>query len=195
MSRNKIELQVLSLTYSQEQAGAYALLLGEVDGPRKLPVIIGSAEAQAILLEIRGITSPRPLTYQLFASTLEALGVRLLRILIYRAENGLFYSYLYLQSDHSIIRIDSRTSDAVVMAMHLHCPIFIYEDVLDAEKMELDAETLETESGTTNSQDDWAETISRMEEALKEAIEAEEYEKAANLRDMINQFKESNHQD
>ena len=192
MSRNKIELQVLSLTYSQEQAGAYALLLGEVDGPRKLPVIIGSAEAQAILLEIRGITSPRPLTYQLFASTLEALGVRLLRVLIYRAENGLFYSYLYLQSDHSIIRIDSRTSDAVVMAMHLHCPILIYEDVLDAE---LDAETLETESGTTNSQDDRAETINRMEEALKEAIEAEEYEKAANLRDMINQFKESNHQD
>ena len=81
------------------------------------------------------------------------------------------------------------------MAMHLHCPILIYEDVLDAEKMELDAETLETESGTTNSQDDRAETISRMEEALKEAIEAEEYEKAANLRDMINQFKESNHQD
>ena len=184
MSRNKIELQVLSLTYSQEQAGAYALLLGEVDGPRKLPVIIGSAEAQAILLEIRGITSPRPLTYQLFASTLEALGVRLLRVLIYRAENGLF-----------IIRIDSRTSDAVVMAMHLHCPILIYEDVLDAEKMELDDEALETESGTTNSQDDRAETISRMEEALKEAIEAEEYEKAANLRDMINQFKESNHQD
>ena len=135
------------------------------------------------------------LTYQLFASTLEALGVRLLRVLIYRAENGLFYSYLYLQSDHSIIRIDSRTSDAVVMAMHLHCPILIYEDVLDAEKMELDDEALETESETTNSQDDRAETISRMEEALKEAIEAEEYEKAANLRDMINQFKESNHQD
>ena len=84
---------------------------------------------------------------------------------------------------------------AVVMAMHLHCPILIYEDVLDAEKMELDDEALETESGTTNSQDDRAETISRMEEALKEAIEAEEYEKAANLRDMINQFKESNHQD
>lgn len=192
MNRNKIELQVLSLSYSQEQTGVYALLLGEVDGPRKLPVIIGSAEAQAILLEIRGITSPRPLTYQLFAATLEALDVRLLRVLIYRIENGLFYSYLYLQSDRSIIRIDSRTSDAVVMAMRLHCPILIYEDVLEAWKMKPDNGDMPE---TASSRRGKAETINRMEEALQEAIEAEEYEKAANLRDMINQFKETHHQD
>ena len=165
MNRNKVEMRVLSVSYSQEQAGAYALLLGEVDGPRKMPVIIGTAEAQAILLEIRGIRSPRPLTHELFASVLGVLGARLLRVLIYKVENGLFYSYLYLQSGNNIIRVDSRTSDAVAMAMHMQSPILVYEDILNAERMKTDDE------------EEDQPTIDSIKKALDEAIAHEDYEK------------------
>ena len=178
MNRNKVEIRVLSVSYSQEQAGAYALLLGEVDGPRKMPVIIGTAEAQAILIETKGIRPPRPLTHELFASVLDVLGARLLRVLIYKVENGLFYSYLYLQSGNDIIRVDSRTSDAVAMAMRMQSPILVYEDILNAERMKTDDEEEEQP------------TIDSIKKALDEAIAHEEYEKAASLRDMINHLKD-----
>lgn len=188
MNKNKVELQVLSVSYSQEQAGAYALLLGEVNGPRKMPVIIGTAEAQAILLEIRGIRSPRPLTHELFASVLGVLGAHLLRVLIYKVENGLFYSYLYLQSGNNIIRVDSRTSDAVAMAMRMQCPILVYEDILDAERMKTDEEEEEERKPDAK---DRKTTIGSMQKELDKAIEQEDYEKAAALRDMIKHLKDS----
>lgn len=191
MSRNKTELRVLSLSFSQEESGAYALLLGEMDGERQLAVIIGASEAQAILLELKGIRSPRPLSHQLFASVIEALNVRLLRVLIYKVEKGLFYSYLFLQTENSIIRVDARTSDAIAIAMYLQSPIFIYEDLLEREKLNL--ENKKTQSDDTLAKEQ--PPIESIKRALEDAVEAEEYEKAALLRDLINNYNNPNQSD
>lgn len=99
MNKKKIELQVLNISNSQAQAGAYAMVLGEINGMRQLPVIIGSAEAQSMMIEMRGIVPPRPLTHTLFASVLKVLGATLLRVLIYKVDNGVFYSYLYMKTE------------------------------------------------------------------------------------------------
>lgn len=187
MSRNKTELRVLSLSFSQEESGAYALLLGEMDGERQLAVIIGASEAQAILLELKGIRSPRPLSHQLFASVIEALNVRLLRVLIYKVEKGLFYSYLFLQQDNSILRVDARTSDAIAIAMCLQSPIFIYEDLLEREKLNLENKKMQSDDTLAKEQP----PIEIIKKALEEAVEAEEYEKAALLRDLINNYKKT----
>lgn len=191
MSRNKTELRVLSLSFSQEESGAYALLLGEMDGERQLAVIIGASEAQAILLELKGIRSPRPLSHQLFASVIEALNVRLLRVLIYKVEKGLFYSYLFLQAENSIIRVDARTSDAIAIAMYLQSPIFIYEDLLEREKLNL--ENKKTQSDDTLAKEQ--PPIETIKKALEDAVEAEDYEKAALLRDLINNYNNPNQSD
>ena len=191
MKRNKIELRVLNLSFSQEESGAYALLLGEMDGERQLAVIIGTTEAQAILLELRGIRSPRPLSHQLFASVIEALNVRLLRVLIYKVEKGLFYSYLFLQAENSIIRVDARTSDAIAIAMYLQSPIFIYEDLLEREKLNL--ENKKTQSDDTLAKEQ--PPIETIKKALEDAVEAEDYEKAALLRDLINNYNNPNQSD
>lgn len=127
MNKKKIELQVLNISNSQAQAGAYAMVLGEINGMRQLPVIIGSAEAQSMMIEMRGIVPPRPLTHTLFASVLKVLGATLLRVLIYKVDNGVFYSYLYMKTEETILRIDARTSDAVALALRMDAPIFIYD--------------------------------------------------------------------
>lgn len=191
MSRNKTELRVLNLSFSQEESGAYALLLGEMDGERQLAVIIGTTEAQAILLELRGIRSPRPLSHQLFASVIEALNVRLLRVLIYKVEKGLFYSYLFLQAENSIIRVDARTSDAIAIAMYLQSPIFIYEDLLEREKLNLGNKKTQSDDTLAKEQP----PIESIKRALADAVEAEDYEKAALLRDLINNYNNPNQSD
>ena len=129
----KVELQVLNITNSQAQVGAFAMLLGEVDGERQLPIIIGPAEAQATALYLKGIKTPRPLTHDLFTTSLTVLGVSLIRVLIYKAKDSIFYSYVYLKRDEDIIRIDARTSDAIALAVRADCPILIYESILDRE--------------------------------------------------------------
>ena len=115
----------MNISNSQAQAGAYAMVLGEINGMRQLPVIIGSAEAQSMMIEMRGIVPPRPLTHTLFASVLKVLGATLLRVLIYKVDNGVFYSYLYMKTEETILRIDARTSDAVALALRMDAPIFI----------------------------------------------------------------------
>ena len=167
MNKKKIELQVLNISNSQAQAGAYAMVLGEINGMRQLPVIIGSAEAQSMMIEMRGIVPPRPLTHTLFASV------------------------LYMKTEETILRIDARTSDAVALALRMDAPIFIYDDILEAE-------CLKTEHSITPTQqtDDAAadaatqkKTLKQLKEALQNAIDAEDYEQAAQLRDIINQHK------
>lgn len=112
----------MNISNSQAQAGAYAMVLGEINGMRQLPVIIGSAEAQSMMIEMRGIVPPRPLTHTLFASVLKILGATLLRVLIYKVDNGVFYSYLYMKTEETILRIDARTSDAVALALRMDAP-------------------------------------------------------------------------
>ena len=192
----KVELQVLNITNSQAQVGAFAMLLGEVDGERQLPIIIGPAEAQATALYLKGIKTPRPLTHDLFTTSLTVLGVSLIRVLIYKAKDGIFYSYVYLKRAEDIIRIDARTSDAIALAVRADCSILIYESVLDRECLRIpDEERNRSEEtvGDKESMEEEHESSSRsatsktFEQALEQAIKDENYELAAKIRDQINQ--------
>ena len=151
----KIELQVLNISNSQAQVGAYALVLGEVGGERQL---------------------------------LNVLGTKMLRVLIYKAKEGVFYSYIYLQKDEEIIRIDSRTSDAIALAVRADCPIFIYESILEREYIRLDdSDQPDTEQQEEETND--SDNVNSLEQALEQAIKEENYELAARLRDEINRRK------
>ena len=195
-NRKKVELEVLNINNSHTQAGAFALVLLEKDGTRQLPIIVGASEAQAIILELKGITPPRPLTHALFASVLDALGAQLLRVLIYKVESGVYYAYLYLRAGDTIFRIDSRTSDAIILALRMAAPIFIYDDILEAGHIRIsDLEDEEqgkaANSNKTNapSQTEPQEpTLDSLKKALEKAVEKENYEQAAVLRDKINQL-------
>lgn len=200
----KVELKVIDITDSQAQIGAFALLLGEVDGERQLPIIIGPAEAQATALRLKGVITPRPLTHDLFVSTLEILGVNVLRVLIYKAKDGIFYSFIYLKKENEIIRVDSRTSDAVAIAIRANCPIFIYESILEQECLRMsdkegvrfndndddDDDEQGIEEGTEGDFSDNASPTS-LENALEQAIKDENYELAAKIRDQINSNKQN----
>lgn len=195
--KKKVELEVLNITNSQAQAGAYALVLGEVDGQRQLPVIIGAAEAQAMLISLKGIVPPRPLTHNLFASCLEVLGVSMLRALIYRVDNGVFYSYIYMKADDAIIRMDARTSDAVAMALRMKAPIFVYENILEAEQLKTGlAEATGNLAPMGDNPEPYEDeffhkdTLEMLQKALQEAIANENYERAAHIRDEITKRKE-----
>ena len=190
MNKKKIELQVLNISNSQAQAGAYALVLGEAGGERQLPIIIGATEAQAMVIEMKGIVPPRPLTHNLFASVLEVLGVKLMRILIYKVDNGVFYSYLYMKAEETILRIDARTSDAVALALRMNAPIFVYEDILEAECLK-PSRSIDPMEGSEPDKDELLQedTIGILKTALQKAVDEEDYERAAQLRDQINQLK------
>lgn len=192
MDKKKVELKVINITNSQAQVGAFAMLLGEVDGDRQLPIIIGPAEAQATALYLKGIKTPRPLTHDLFITTLMALGASLIRVLIYKAKNGIFYSYIYLKKEEEIIRIDARTSDAIALAVRSDCPILIFESILEQECLHISDEKRVRFEETDEDEDHEEEhstsapfSIS-LEEALQQAIKDENYELAAQIRDQIN---------
>lgn len=184
----KVELQVVNITNSQAQVGAFAMLLGEVGGERQLPIIIGPAEAQATALYLKGVKTPRPLTHDLFTTSLNALGTNLIRVLIYKAKEGIFYSYIYLKKDEEIIRIDARTSDAIALAVRADCPILIYDSILEQECLHMSSKKRTRSEETDNEEEhDLPGATSRtLEEALEQAIKDENYELAARIRDQIN---------
>ncbi|MDE6853668.1 MAG: bifunctional nuclease family protein [Muribaculaceae bacterium] len=129
-SNDRVNLYVLGLSYSQLQSGAYALILAEADGPRRIPVVIGPAEAQSIAIVLEGIRTPRPLTHDLFASFAHAYGIKLTEVFIYRFEDGIFSSEISFSDGKRDITIDSRTSDAIAIALRTRTPIFTTEDIL-----------------------------------------------------------------
>ncbi len=188
----KIELQVINITNSQAQVGAFAMLLGEVNGERQLPIIIGPAEAQATALYLKGIKTPRPLTHDLFMTSLTVMGASLLRVLIYKAKEGIFYSYIYLKKDDEITRIDARTSDAIALAVRADCPILIYNSILEQECLHMSDEKRTRSEDSDNDEEEQENpapsnvTSISLEEELEKAIKAENYELAAKIRDQIN---------
>ncbi|MDR0892132.1 MAG: bifunctional nuclease family protein [Mediterranea sp.] len=189
-----VELQVINITNSQEHAGAFAMLLGDLDGGRQLPIIIGTAEAQAIGLYLKGIEAPRPLTHDLFIATLNLLKIRLVRVLIYEASEGIFYSYIYLEQGTQFVRIDARTSDAVALAVRANCPILINESVLNRECLHFTEDEKDISNEEKQPMDDEEElsdeeTLKTLEELLKQAIIDENYELAANIRDRLKTLK------
>ena len=179
----EIELKIHDMSSTLHPADAYALVLEEVDGGRKLPIIIGRQEAQAIKVMMVKFAPPRPLTHDLFPPLTAHLGVVLKKILIYRAKDGVFYSYLYFDKDGEEIRIDSRTSDAVALALRYKCPMYTTEEIMESEHLHDLGEGKFSVPITSVS-------MQMLEEALQKAIDNEEYEQASHLRDEIRKRKE-----
>ena len=190
----KIKLNVLGISYSQTQSGAYALVLSEVDGERRLPIIIGGFEAQAIVIKLENLNPPRPLTHDLFRNFSELMKADLKEVFIHKLEEGVFYSQLVIKKDGREIIMDSRTSDAVALALRFNCPIFIDEEIMDKAGIvikDTDYEDVEggekhKEKATKASPPGLTElTINELKVKLDEAIKAEDYERAAFIKDEI----------
>ncbi|NDW13217.1 DNA helicase UvrB [Bacteroides sp. 214] len=183
---DKIELRVVSISNSQEQASAFALVLQEVGGNRQLPIIIGPSEAQSIALHLKGIKPPRPLTHDLFATTLDEFNILVEKIHIYRAKDGVFFSYIYFRSDNQAKKIDSRTSDAIGIALRFNAPIYIESSILAEEGFtpseEITNEELVEEDAAAIHKED---QLTNLKLALEKAIQDENYELASVLRDEI----------
>lgn len=193
---DKIRLDINGMSYSQSQSGAYALILGERDGKRRLPIIIGGFEAQAIAIELEKIKTPRPLTHDLFKSFAEAFHIDLTEVVISKFSEGVFYATLICKSGETVHEIDSRTSDAIALAIRFQCPIYTYEDIMAAagismeEETEVDPVQQPVEAKSQEEEKSFAAlTTAELEELLKQAVENEEYEKASKIRDELNKRK------
>ncbi|MBN2165726.1 MAG: bifunctional nuclease family protein [Marinilabiliaceae bacterium] len=189
-SHNKIKLNILGLSYSQTQSGAYALVLAEEDGDRRIPIIIGGVEAQSIAIKLEGLEPPRPLTHDLFFNFANTFNIQVLEVIIYKLEEGIFYSELVCQDGANEIRIDSRTSDAVALALRFNCPIYTYEEIIDKAGIVLEfgkKESSKAKTTTKGSANRYGKkTIEELQDLLEEAISKEDYEKASEIRDEIN---------
>lgn len=189
----KIALDIVALSHSVTQSHNYAVVLGEREGSRRLPIVIGSFEAQAIAVAMERMSPNRPLTHDLFKNTLETFNVDLKEVVINNLLDGIFYARLICLKDGEVIEIDSRTSDALAMAVRFDCPIYTYEFILDAAGVvleETDAQTVE-ESESRRPQKKRGTSLSSysvdaLNKLLTEVLEEEDYERAAEIRDELN---------
>jgi len=180
----EVELKIHDMSSTLYPADAYALVLEEVDGGRKLPIIIGHMEAQAIKVMMVKYLPPRPLTHDLFLTVTRQFGIELKKILIYKAKDGVFYSYLYYDKDGEEYKIDSRTSDAIALALRYKCPMYTTEDIMETEHLHDLGEGKFSVPITSVS-------IELLEDALQKAIDKEDYETASQIRDEIRKRKEN----
>ena len=191
----RIKLKVMGISYSQTQSGAYALLLIEENGNRRIPIIIGGFEAQAIVIKLENLEPPRPLTHDLFKKLADQFNIAVMEVMIYKLEEGVFFSRLVCNNGEKEYSIDSRTSDAVAIALRFDCPIYISEDIL--EKAQLTNSPSETELTSATDNENKYESSSKYgtfsdEELYKmidDAVKTEDYEKAAAIRDEIDKRK------
>jgi bifunctional DNase/RNase len=188
----RIKLKVMGISYSQTQSGAYALLLIEEKGDRRIPIIIGGFEAQAIVIKLENLEPPRPLTHDLIKTFADLFSITISEVMIHKLEEGVFYSQLICNNGEKEYTIDSRTSDAVAIALRFGCPIYIKEDIL--EKAQLTNNPSDTEfSGTNENEEPDAKYGTHTDEELykmiDEAVKKEDYEKAAAIRDEIEKRK------
>lgn len=195
---NKIELQVMAISRSVTQSANYAVVLGELSGPRRLPVIIGSTEAQAIAIAIEGMQGQRPLTHDLFKNTLETLRTELREVIISDLREGIFFARLVLDRDGEIIEVDSRTSDALALATRFECPIYTYENILESAGIVLEgdeeaekADNLEMADRQPEKKKDTLSSfnVGELNHMLEEVLSQENYERAAEIRDELNRRK------
>jgi hypothetical protein len=192
----RVKLKVLGISYSQTQSGAYALILVEEDGERRVPIIIGGFEAQAIVIKLENLDPPRPLTHDLFRSFAAEYNIKVIEVMIYKLEEGVFYSRLLCNNGEKEISIDSRTSDAVALALRFGCPIYITEEIL--EKAGITITPAEADTSADTDTDNLFETgNSRFEnysdeelfKMIDEAVRTEDYERAASIRDELDKRK------
>lgn len=191
----KIKLEILGISYSQSQSGAYALILGETGEKRRLPIIIGSFEAQAIAIELENMKPSRPLTHDLFKNFAETFNIIINEVVIYKFSEGIFFAKLMCFDGDKEIEIDSRTSDAVALAVRFKCPIYTYESILKAAGIVLQDEAKETAPEDINEQKEPSDgefsqmNLKELKEMLSKAVSEEAYEKASKIRDEINRRK------
>jgi len=200
-SMKKIKLDIVGLSYSQTQSGAYALVLGEVSGRRRLPIIIGSFEAQAIAIEIEKMVPSRPLTHDLFKSFAQAYHINIQEIIIYNLVDGIFYSKLICSDGKKVVEIDARTSDAIAMAVRFECPIFTYEFILSSAGIVIEGNDFvylenmndpgEDKVAVTGSGNFASLSVDELKTKLNDALAEESYEKAAKIRDELNRRRAS----
>ena len=194
---NLIELLINGISYSQTQNGAYALILSEIEGERKLPIVIGTNEAQSIAIAIeKEIKPPRPLTHDLFKNFCERFDIKIKQVIIHKLVDGVFYSSVICERDGIEEIIDSRSSDAIALAIRFEAPIYTYETILekagvviqvekDFDEKSLLQELFSEDDTYIESPDLQEKSTKELEELLKIAIQNENYESAAKIRDEI----------
>lgn len=194
---NKIALEIVGMSYSQSQSGSYALILGETGGKRRLPIIIGGFEAQAIALGLEKLQPSRPMTHDLLKNMLVFYGVEVIEVIIHKFKEGVFHALLVCKQNDEISEIDARTSDAVAIAIRYECPIFTYQHILNEAGITLEdtenptsTNPIEEEEVEEVEENEYSEYIlSELESFLNQAIENEEFEKASLIRDEIQRRK------
>ena len=199
-----VRLNIKGISYSQTQNGAYALILSEVDGDRKLPIVIGAFEAQSIAIALeKEISPPRPLTHDLFKNFADRFHIVIKQVIIHKLVDGVFYSSIICERENTEEIIDARTSDAISLALRFNAPIFTYKNILDKagiylkgthEEKEEDEEesvfvdelVVEDEEGTTTTSSDYRDlSLNELHNLLDKAVAQEDYETAAKVRDEI----------
>jgi len=201
----KVIVKIVGMSYSQSQSGAYALILGVPGQKKRLPIIIGSNEAQSIAIELEEMHPSRPLTHDLFKNFADNFSIVIKEVLISKFEEGVFHSTLVCERDGEIIEMDSRTSDAVALALRFKCPIYVYQKIIDeagimledqpmgddpeANKTELESKPEIKQSISTRDYSSYL--VEELHEMLKASIEKEEYEEASKIRDEINSRKKN----
>jgi bifunctional DNase/RNase len=190
----RVKLKVLGISYSQTQSGAYALILLEENGDRRIPIIIGGFEAQAIVIKLENLDPPRPLTHDLFKKFADEFNIYVTEVMIYKLEEGVFFSKLVCNNGEKEYSIDSRTSDAVALALRFGCPIFITEEIL--EKAGITISASESEASSSSEDENYGQgskydTYSDEElvKIIDESVRTEDYERAAAVRDELEKRK------
>jgi bifunctional DNase/RNase len=198
----KIRLNILTLQFSQTQSGAYALILGEESGFRRLPIIIGGYEAQAIAVEMENMTPKRPLTHDLFKNFALSFKIDIIEVVIYKLTEGVFHSKLICTNGDTTAEIDARTSDAIAMAVRFNCPIYTFEDILSQAGVTTDEEAGPYSESQSDNPPKRKESASKpeeyssmseeeLQESLMKAIDDEAYETASKIRDELNKRKKA----
>lgn len=192
----KIELEIIALSHSITQNHSYAVVLGEVFGQRRLPIVIGGFEAQAIAVAIEKMHPSRPLTHDLMKNIFFAFEIELLEVIINSLQEGIFYSKLVCSKNNQTIEIDSRTSDALALAVRFSCPIYTYENIMESASLVVEEEqgenapTIKPDTKTPPSKDNLEYvSLEELQKMLDEVLEKEDYIKAAAIRDEINRRK------
>ncbi|HXR83462.1 MAG: bifunctional nuclease family protein [Ginsengibacter sp.] len=191
----KIELEIVALSHSITQTHSYAVVLGEVNGLRRLPIVIGGFEAQAIAVALERMQPSRPLTHDLMKNFMMAFNIELHEIIINDLQEGIFYSKLICSSDKDTVEIDSRTSDAVALAVRFGCPIYTYDNILESAGILMEEDDKKKKVVVSHN-DEGTEDLKKMsllelEALLNEVLVHEDYIKAASIRDEINRRKGS----
>lgn len=185
MEQKRIRLRVLGMSTGEISRGAYALILAQVAGPVRIPVVIGDAEARAIAARMEHVSLPRPMTHDLFASFAHAFGIAMVEVFIYKFEDGIFYSEVTFTDGERRVSFEARTSDAVAIAMRTGAPIYCTEEILHECGFVMESEP----SAAAEPPKPKEPTVEELEKLRDEAVEAENYEEASRLTEIINQKK------